>query len=211
MSGVRFLTVLGLALALAISACTGPTDTADPAAPVGPAGCVWQGDVDQQDASSRDSPEKPWQRSPGNEVTVNFETVGLSDRYADLTRKATEIWSKSPCIDAVAVNTCPPATNCIAIHEKFASKDRGTDGEFKGSDRGTYRKGGTITLYTGLLDRASDNGALATIVHEMGHALGLVHRKDKNSVMNSSTNDNTNPIPDDIDFANLLAIYGTQR
>lgn len=207
MSGVRFLTVLGLVLVLAISGCTGPTDTADP---TGPAGCAVQGSAGQQDVDPKDSPEKPWQRSPGNKVTVNFETVAISDRYRDLVRKAAEIWSKSPCITAVAVNTCPPDTNCVNLREKFASRDRGIDGEFSGTGRGTYRGGGTITLYTGLLDRASDNGALATIVHEMGHALGLVHRKDRNSVMNSITNDNTNPVPDDIDFANLLAIYGTQ-
>ncbi|WP_427174910.1 matrixin family metalloprotease [Arthrobacter sp. 92] len=210
---MRFLSVVVLATAMAATACTAPTSPVSPTAPVPPVTarqCLAPDNAVQQDVSSRDSPEKPWPHSPGTEVTVNFETSALSNRYADLVRKATGIWSQSPCIQAVPVATCPPNTNCIAIQEKVSSNDRGTDGEFRGSGRGTYRDGGTITLYTGLLDRATDNGALATIVHEMGHALGLVHRRARTSVMNSSTNDNTNPVPDDVDFANLLAIYGKQ-
>ena len=70
------------------------------------------------------------------------------------------------------------------------------------------RRSNTITLYTALLDDASDNGALATIVHEMGHALGLVHRLDRDSVMNAETDDDTDPTPDAVDFANLAVIYG---
>ena len=226
MGGMRFFTMVGLVTAMTATACTGPTSPASPTSLISPispisptvptspvtAGqCVAPANAVEQDASSRDSPEKPWPHSPGTEVTVNFETHGLSNRYADLVRNATGIWSQSPCIQAVPVSTCPPDTNCVVLQEKLSSNDRGTDGEFRGSDRGTYREGGTITLYTGLLDRASDNGALATIVHEMGHALGLVHRRAKTSVMNSSTNDNTNPVPDDVDFANLLAIYGRQQ
>ena len=65
-----------------------------------------------------------------------------------------------------------------------------------------------ITLYTALLDKESDNGALATIVHEMGHALGLVHRMQPGTVMNATTDDHTDPTPDETDYANLRAIYG---
>jgi predicted Zn-dependent protease len=64
-------------------------------------------------------------------------------------------------------------------------------------------------LYTRELDKESDNGALVTIVHEIGHALGLTHRTNKNDVMNANTSDSTNVNPDNLDFANLLAIYGT--
>jgi predicted Zn-dependent protease len=80
---------------------------------------------------------------------------------------------------------------------------------FSGTDEENYRTGGTIKLYTRELDKESDNGALATIVHEMGHALGLTHRTNKNDVMNANISDSTNANPDNLDFANLLAIYGT--
>jgi hypothetical protein len=72
-----------------------------------------------------------------------------------------------------------------------------------------YMESGSITLYTQPLGRAADNGALATVAHEMGHTLGLDHRLERSSVMNSITTDATDPVPDAVDFANLLAIYGT--
>ena len=156
-----------------------------------------------------DSPEKPWPHADGIEVTVYFETAGLSGRYERLVQDASSIWSASPCIEAVAVEECKDGENCVSVKEKLSSKDRGTDGEFSGSDGGNNRSGGTITLYTKPLDRSSDNGALATVVHEMGHAFGLVHRTDRNTVMNATTDDKTNPVPDAIDFANLAVIYGS--
>ncbi|MGH2953474.1 MAG: matrixin family metalloprotease [Solirubrobacterales bacterium] len=53
----------------------------------------------------------------------------------------------------------------------------------------------------------SANGRLATIVHELGHAFGLRHRKSR-GVMNAVTGNKTDPRPDRTDFKNLLAIYG---
>lgn len=58
------------------------------------------------------------------------------------------------------------------------------------------------------MDQAADNGALATVVHEMGHAIGLDHRLAPTDVMNSVTDDATNPTPDAVDFSNLVASYG---
>jgi hypothetical protein len=117
------------------------------------------------------------------------------------------IWSRSPCLHAVAVSVCPDGSNCIAVREEYSDGDS-TDGVFTGSDSDGVRKGGRITLYTRLLDRNSDNGALATVTHEVGHALGLVHREDRSDLMNSSTDTNTDPVPDGTDFYNLAVIYG---
>ena len=103
---------------------------------------------------------------------------------------------------------CPPGSNCSTVVARERGRDDDTDGESDGDDRGGVRRSNTITLYTGLLDDASDNGALATTVHEMGHALGLVHRLDPDSVMNAETDDSTDPVPDAIDFTNLVIIYG---
>lgn len=162
-----------------------------------------------QDVDPEDTPEKPWPRpADGAEVTVYFETGGLSGRYERLVREAAAIWSVSPCIQAVAVEECKRGGNCVSVEEEESSRDRGTDGEFSGKGAREYRTGGTITLYTEPLDRSSDNGALATVVHEMGHAFGLVHRTDRDALMNATTDDETNPVPDAVDFANLAVLYG---
>jgi hypothetical protein len=161
------------------------------------------------DVDPEDAPEKPWPRpADGAEVTVYFETGRLSGRYERLVREATAIWSVSPCIQAVAVEECKGGGNCVSVEEELSSRDRGTDGEFSGRGAGRHRTGGTITLYTEPLQQSSDNGALATVVHEMGHAFGLVHRTDRDDVMNETTDDKTNPVPDALDFTNLVVLYG---
>lgn len=170
--------------------------------------CVAEAGAEQQDVDTDDSPEYPWGHVPGEEVTVYFETGGLPARYANFVEEGAAIWSQSPCVEAIAVEQCPAQGNCSAVTVKERSGDRGTDGESESDDRDGVRVANTLTFYTRLLDQSSDNGALATVVHEMGHALGLVHRKNPDSVMNAETDDDTNPIPDETDFANLVAIYG---
>ena len=173
-----------------------------------PDGCVAPPGAEQQDVDPDDTPEAPWPHVPGEGVVVHFAVGGLPARYAGLVEEAAGIWGRSPCVDAVVVDACRAESNCSTVVARERSEDDDTDGESDSDDRGGVRRSNTITLYTGLLDDASDNGALATTVHEMGHALGLVHRNDPDSVMNAETGDATDPVPDEIDFANLVVIYG---
>jgi hypothetical protein len=185
----------------------------EPGPPQGPVGgrCTAEPDAEQQDVDTDDSPEFPWQHVAGQEVTVHFATGDLPFRYSALVEQGADLWSRSPCIEALAVDGCPDETNCSAVVPAASADGRGdhTDADSEGVDRNGVRFANTIRLYTNVLDRASDNGALATVVHEMGHALGLVHRNDPDSVMNAVTGDHTDPAPDAIDFANLVVIYGT--
>lgn len=189
---------------------SGPDREDSPSAHAGGArgGCTAAADVRTQNIDPEDSPVKAWRKPSGQELVVEFETGRLSQRYAGLVRKAAAIWSKSPCLNAVPVQACSSGADCVAIDED-GSRSHGTDGEMNWSGSGAYMESASIILYTRPLDRATDNGALATIVHEMGHALGLDHRLERSDVMNSVTDDNTNPIPDSVDFGNLAAIYGS--
>jgi Matrixin len=173
-----------------------------------PGACVAPPGAEQQDVDPDDSPEAPWPRTAGQEVVVHFAVGGLPARYVGLVEQAAGIWGRSPCVEPVVVDRCPAGANCSTVVVRERSEDDDTDGESDGDDRDGVRRSTTITLYTALLDDESDNGALATIVHEMGHALGLVHRLDPGSVMNAETDDSTDPVPDATDYANLAVVYG---
>lgn len=199
----RFARLAAAALlsSLLLPACSGP-ESAD-----APATCETPAGARTLDVDHGDSPETPWPKPDGEELLVYFETSGLSERYAGMVEEAAGIWSGSPCLNAVAVPACPAEGNCVAVEEEYSGGGRNTDGEFTGWDSGGVREGGRITLYTRLLGETSDNGALATVVHELGHALGLVHRKDGSDVMNAFTDDGTDPVPDSTNFYNLAVIY----
>lgn len=197
---------LALALGLLLTACSGSDKQEGPA--FGPEACAAPAGAKVQDIDPEDSPVKPWQKPSGSELVVEFETGQLSERYSGMVTEATAIWSKSSCVNAVAVQTCSSGANCVSVIEDDG-RSRNTDGEMDWQGDGDYMESATVTLYTQALGRTTDNGALATIVHEMGHALGLDHRIKRDDVMNSVTGDNTNPMPDAVDFSNLAAIYGS--
>ena len=173
--------------------------------------CVVSATAQQQDRDPEDSAETPFARPPGKKLLVHFVNAGAPDRYWKLLGSAAAIWSTSPCVQAVLVESCPAGANCVRLRAEPTSDDEDTDGEFSGDEQGGVRVGGTLTVFTDLMDESSDNGALATIVHELGHAFGLVHRLDEDDVMNAWTDDDTHPVPDRVDFDNLLVIYGTKQ
>jgi Matrixin len=209
MDGRRPVDLVGLVLlvtiALAQTSC-GREQRSSVEAP--PDACVAGPDAEQQDVDAEDAPEHPWPSAPGRRVTVYFAADGLPPRYVHLLEQAAALWAPSPCVNPVVADRCPPGSHCSTVTALAEGRDGSTDGESESVDRRGVRVSNSIRLYTALLDNSSDNGALATIVHEMGHAFGLMHRNDPDSVMNAKTTNSTDPAPDEVDFANLVAIYG---
>ncbi len=175
-----------------------------PAAP--PTACVARAGATLQDVDPGDLPEKPWRRD-GAEARVVFETSGLPVRYRHLVDRGAQLWSASPCVDAVTAPRCAAGDHCVHVVEQRTDGED-SDGEFTSHDGPRYRREGTITLYTDVLGTESDDEALVTVVHEMGHALGLRHRRDPRSVMHPDSGEGTGPAPDAVDLANLATLYG---
>lgn len=187
-----------------------PETNASPAIPA-LAECIAETGAKQADVDPEDDPEVPFAKAAGQKLVVFFQNSNASARYFDMVKTGATTWSKSPCVDLQVVDKCPENSNCVTVRARKASEDDDdTDGEFEGDDHKGVRRGGTLTVFTKLMDQETDNGALATIVHEMGHAIGLVHRLDENDLMNADTDDETNPMPDAVDFSNLVVIYGTR-
>ncbi|MGH3428664.1 MAG: matrixin family metalloprotease, partial [Mycobacteriales bacterium] len=180
------------------------------AAPTIGTSCVAEPGAQQQDVLVDGKPRVPWAHMPGQKTKVYFQTSALPERYAAAAKKAVEVWSQSPCLEAIAVNECPADSHCTIMKTEQKSSKPSDDGSTEWTDDGHVRTGSTITLYTGILDDTTDNGLLGTTIHEMGHAFGLLHRKSASSIMAPSSNDSHDPIPDAIDFANIVALYGQE-
>lgn len=179
--------------------------------------CTRSSDAEQRDVDYEDAPETAFgQDPPGRSVAVRFENTNLTPGLWAQVEQAVTLWSPSRCLRP-STGPCEGDVGCVRVRAHSASElERmiatedwtDTDGLFEGENRGDARIGGTITLNLALFDEMNDNGRLVTIAHEMGHAFGLRHRRDRDAMMHGDTDDDTDPRPDRTDFANLRVIYG---
>ena len=117
-------------------------------------------------------------------------------------RKGVAAWNRSACLDTRLVETCQPSTNCVTV---TVGDGDDADGNFDAVESGGFTTGGHIDLSSSLTGGERTN----VTIHEMGHAVGLAHRLTERVLMNGDTYDDVFD-PDEIDFQNLLVIYGGQ-
>lgn len=200
LGAVSYRLLTGGAAGLQSPLAVGPT--------VGGGACSAPSSATLQDTVEDDEDyEGLWPHTPGQRITVYFAYGTLPARYANFVKTGAQLWSRSPCVNAVAVPACPSGGNCSNVTVEPRAEDD-SDGNSDSVDRKGVRRSNTLTLYTDYQDKATDSGALATTVHEMGHALGLMHRNNKQSVMYEDTINMTNAVPDPVDYQNLIALYG---
>jgi hypothetical protein len=170
------------------------TSSAD--ACVAPAGAALQ-DQDPDDH------QVPWKRNGPGKVVITFETKNVPADWVAEMQRGVAAWNKSACLDTKLVEACQPNTNCVTVTVGDVEE---SDGNFDAVESGGFTTGGHIDLSSTLTDGEKTN----VTIHEMGHAVGLAHRLTENVLMNSDTYDDVFE-PDEIDFQNLLVIYGGQK
>jgi hypothetical protein len=175
---------------------TASTSSAD--ACVAPAGAALQ-DQDPDDH------QVPWKRNGARKVVITFETSNVPADWVAEMQKGVAAWNRSACLDTKLVESCQPKTNCVTVTVGAGDED-GDDGNFDAVESGGFTTGGHIDLLSTLTGGEKTN----VTIHEMGRAVGLASRLTEHVLMNDETYDDVFD-PDEIDFQNLLVIYGGQE
>ena len=150
-----------------------------------------------------DDHQVPWKRKGAGKVVINFETRNVSADWVAEMQKGVAAWNKSACLDTRLVEACQPNTNCVTV---TVGDGEESDGNFDAVESGGFTTAGHIDLSGRLTGGEKTN----VTIHEMGHAVGLAHRLTENVLMNGDTYDDVFD-PDEVDFQNLLVIYGGQE
>jgi len=202
--------VVVVMLAMLTSCSSAKAREQHPAAPVSqPPGaptdaCVAPAGLALQDQDRNDH-QAPWKRNGAAKVVITFETKNVPPDWVAEMQKGVAAWNKSPCLDIGLVQTCQPKTNCVTV-SVVPKSAMGSDGNFDAVESGGFTVRGHIEYSNSLTDGAKTN----VVIHEMGHAVGLAHRKTEHVLMNGGTYDDVF-YPDQIDFENLLVLYGSQK
>lgn len=199
--------VVVLGLVLAVGQLRGDSESSSGSA-VGPLPQSCEpppGDGELRDQDFDDD-QLPWARDGQQSVPIYFEAAGVDEQYRGYLEQGAVAWSRSPCLDVQVVDRCPAEANCVTVS---VTSDRSDDGNFNAVERGGFTTGGRVELNDESLSELGDGAKLNVTVHEMGHAVGLRHRLTTHVLMNGDTYTDVFE-PDDIDYYNLMVLYGTQ-
>jgi hypothetical protein len=144
----------------------------------------------------------PWKRNGAPKVMINFETRAVPAGWVADMQRGVVAWNQSPCLDIKLVDACVPDSNCVTVTVGDADGD---DGNFDAVELDGFTVGGHIDLS----DALSGGERTNVTIHEMGHAVGLAHRRTERVLMNGDTYDDVFD-PDATDQENLLVLYGAQ-
>jgi hypothetical protein len=160
------------------------------------------------DTANDTGPIPPWKHKLGDAAVVYFATNGMPAEYAGYVQAAATIWSASPCVDARAIGTCPTNSNCVIC--KMETNSSNYDGQYSEQKSGGVMTGGTLVVDGAYLNGSSVAARRLVVVHELGHAASLNHRKKVDDIMYWDAGETVSLVPDAVDLNNILAIYGVK-
>ena len=203
------LALVLVTLAMLASCSSAKTAERGPASPMpqpssqSVAACIAPPGLTLQDQDPSDH-QVPWKRNGEAKVVITFETKNITPDWVAEMQKGVAAWNRSPCLDTKLVQTCQPDTNCVTV--SVGTLSGGDDGNFAAVESGGFTTGGHIDYSSRLTGGSKTN----VVIHEMGHAVGLAHRKKQHVLMNGDTYADVFD-PDPIDYQNLLVLYGNQQ
>lgn len=188
---------------------TTATPTAQPPAPGAPdvSGCAQPAGMNGLKDQDPSDSQNPWKREKGKKTLIKVDYSAVYDpslpaakagnkEWYDYGVHAIEFWNQSPCLNLVmAPGTCPKGGGNLCVKVDVVSK--GDDGNFDEVTKGGFNTGGHITLLASLKGKKIDLGApidrrpcserLNVSIHELGHAVGLLHVKTPKVIMDPET------------------------
>lgn len=183
-----------------------PPPPPPPPTPPPPSGaCSVSGSQSLQDQAESNPPRNVWPHTKPNEAVVYYITSGLPSEWVTYVTDGAKAWSVSNCIDARTATSCPSKANCVPVRIDTTTTGNGPLGTTSSSYSDGVLKDVSIVIYANRLSSALRAG---TTAHEMGHALGLKHRATALRLLYSTNVEQRSKVPDNIDFTNLLALYG---
>ena len=166
-------------------------------------GCVAPDDLALQDQDFDDH-HVPWRRVGGEKVVIVFATGNVAPDWQRAMEEGVANWNASPCLETRLVDTCPGGANCVTV--RAPAPDTDAQGYFDPVERNGFTVGGHIAAPPDL----SEGARRSVMIHLMGHAVGLRHRKTARLLMSSDSYEGVFA-SDAIDYENLLVLYGGQR
>ncbi len=164
----------------------------------------------------------PWKLNPGeNHVTIWYNapaSKGWNAEWMGYVKQAVAMWQQSPCLELHVVQLepawngkdgCPAGMRCV----NMSVTNSGDDGNYDVPEKGGYSVGpGALEVLPTLsakTNAAGCNERRNVVAHEMGHSIGLVHRKARVLMNGDTYADVCAADPDE--YKNILFDYGRQR
>jgi len=146
-----------------------------------------------------------WYRGSNREVTVYLEKTRVGATNWTYLKRAGAEWSRSRRVRIVFVNRCPSTLYCVKVYDGRWNKPMAGWATLNRDPRTNYAWYGSLHLNNRYLTSSAARRKAAC--HELGHAIGLGHRRSGRTCMRDDGFRTMYGHPDGHDFGSLWTIY----